>query len=285
VRRLIPALSLVALLPVASSWAQLSPPNKAGVTMGLLSYRVRDVAAHKKFWIRLGATPIKVGQTDVMKFPDVLIFLTQGEPSGGNEGSVVKHVTFRVPNVAEALTKFEAEGLKVQRNRNNLQGYVFTPDGESVEFFQEMTEISGFTVDEGQDDRTAQRFSRKMTVPIATHHVHLYVPEGSEAQAKAWYVDVFGAVPGKRWHYDAADIPGMNLNFSGSPVALAPTRGRTMDHIGFEVKNLEAFCKKLQASGVKIDVPYHKQPTGIASAFLTDPWGTYIELTQGLDRF
>ena len=37
-RRLIPVLSLLALLPVASSWAQLSPPNKAGVTMGLLSY-------------------------------------------------------------------------------------------------------------------------------------------------------------------------------------------------------------------------------------------------------
>ena len=58
-----------------------------------------------------------------------------------------------------------------------------------------------------------------------------------------------------------------------------------MDHIGFEVKNLEAFCKKLEANGVKFDIPYRKIPNaGIADAFLTDPNGAYIELTEGLDR-
>jgi extradiol dioxygenase family protein len=55
-----------------------------------------------------------------------------------------------------------------------------------------------------------------------------------------------------------------------------------LDHIGFEVRNLAAFCKKLEANGVKFDIPYAKQSSGIASAFLTDPWGTYIELTEGL---
>ena len=57
---------------------------------------------------------------------------------------------------------------------------------------------------------------------------------------------------------------------------------RMLDHFGLEVKNLAAFCKKLEANGVKFVVPYTKQPSGIASAFLTDPWGTYIELTEGL---
>jgi hypothetical protein len=51
------------------------------------------------------------------------------------------------------------------------------------------------------------------------------------------------------------------------------------------VKNLEAFCRKLEASGVKFDRPYTKVPQlGLSVAFLTDPWGTYIELTEGLDR-
>ena len=57
-----------------------------------------------------------------------------------------------------------------------------------------------------------------------------------------------------------------------------------MDHIGFEVRDLEAFTKKLEAAGVKFDVPYRKIPSlGISLAFLTDPWGTYIELTEGLE--
>jgi catechol 2,3-dioxygenase-like lactoylglutathione lyase family enzyme len=59
-----------------------------------------------------------------------------------------------------------------------------------------------------------------------------------------------------------------------------------MDHIGFEVKNLEAFCKKLDAQGIKFDSPYRKFPAaGIAVAFLTDPEGAYIELTEGLDQY
>ena len=54
-----------------------------------------------------------------------------------------------------------------------------------------------------------------------------------------------------------------------------------MDHIGFEVKNLEAFTKKLEAQGIKLAVPYRQVPAlGIAIAFITDPWGTYIELNQ-----
>jgi predicted enzyme related to lactoylglutathione lyase len=51
------------------------------------------------------------------------------------------------------------------------------------------------------------------------------------------------------------------------------------------VKNLEAFTKKLEAQGVKFTVPYRQVPAlGIAIAFVTDPWGTSIELTEGLDK-
>jgi len=31
-----------------------------------------------------------------------------------------------------------------------------------------------------------------------------------------------------------------------------------------------------------LDVPFTRLPNGLAIAFLTDPWGTYIELTEGL---
>jgi predicted enzyme related to lactoylglutathione lyase len=56
-----------------------------------------------------------------------------------------------------------------------------------------------------------------------------------------------------------------------------------MDHIGFEVTDIKAFCEKLEADGIKLDRGVTEVPNlGLTIAFLTDPWGTRIELTQGL---
>jgi hypothetical protein len=67
---------------------------------------------------------------------------------------------------------------------------------------------------------------------------------------------------------------------------LVGTAGRAVDHVGFEVRNLEEFCRKLEAKGIKLAAPYRKDPAlnGIATASITDPWGTSIELTEGLDK-
>ena len=281
-KKLAALLSVLVACPISVLGGQLSPPNRAGVAMGHLHYRVREVEANKRFWMALGGTSIKVGETDVVKFPDTLIFLSQGESSGDSLGSVVNHVAFRVRTFAA----LEATGVHVQPLAQFPGvGSVTTPEGERIELFEESSENLVFTLDPGERDAAAERHSRRMTVPIIAHHVHLNVPEGAEANAKTWYVKTFGGVPGKRWHYEAADLPGINMNFSGSTSVQAPTKGRMLDHVGFEVRNLEAFCRKLTSGGVKLDVPYTRQPTGIATAWLTDPWGTSIELTEGLSRF
>ena len=121
-----------------------------------------------------------------------------------------------------------------------------------------------------------------MTVPIVVHHIHRTVPAGAEVQAKEWYARLFApALTVKRWHYEATDLPGINMNFS-SAERTAATKGRMLDHIGFEITGLKAFCVKLQAAGVKLDTPDTTHADGIATAWLTDPWGTSIELTEGL---
>jgi extradiol dioxygenase family protein len=80
-------------------------------------------------------------------------------------------------------------------------------------------------------------------------------------------------------------LPGVNLTFSASDQALVGTKGRSLDHIGFEVDGLEAFCRELEGRGVTFDIPYTEiEDLGIAIAFLTDPFGTYVELSEGLDR-
>ncbi|MBI4521073.1 MAG: VOC family protein [Gemmatimonadetes bacterium] len=273
------ALTLAVLLAPPASWAQLAAPNRTGVAMGHLHYRVRDVEANARFWVALGGTPIKVGDTDAVKFPGVLVLLGEGESSGGSDGSVVNHVAFRVLSLAE----IEAKGFTVQRlPRFPGVASVHTPEGERIELFDNTAENLSFQTDDGLVDPIAERHNRRLEVPIAAHHVHLYLPQGAELEAKAWYGRLFGATPGKRSNYQAVDLPGINLNFSENPGERAPTRGRMLDHIGFEVANLEAFCRRLAAGGVRFDEPYRRDALGIGRARLTDPWGTSIELTEGL---
>jgi extradiol dioxygenase family protein len=162
-------------------------------------------------------------------------------------------------------------------------GSTYTPEGERIELFDDALATNlGFTIDDGGTDAFAARHNRKLDGPIVFHHIHLNVPENQVAAAKEWYAKNFGGVRGKRWHYDAVDLPGININISGVPAAKAPTRGRMLDHIGFEVENLAAFCKRLEKAGLKFDQPYSTLPSGFGLAFLTDPWGTTIELTEGL---
>jgi catechol 2,3-dioxygenase-like lactoylglutathione lyase family enzyme len=278
VARLLGALLLAASGTCA---AQLSPPNATGVAMGHVHYVVRDVEENRKFWLGLGGEAITTPTgTQGVRFPDVYVLLRQGETTAGSEGSVVNHVAFRV----KSLAALEAAGFHVEKNAQ-FPGVasVLTPERERIELFDdELATNLGFTIDGGGTDATAERHNRKIAVPIIAHHIHLYVPEGQVEAAKNWYADHFGGVRGKRWRYDAVDLPGINLNFSSSPMALPGTQGRQLDHIGFEVQNLEAFCKSLEAKGITFNRPYSKLPSGLAIAFLTDPWGTYIELTEGL---
>jgi catechol 2,3-dioxygenase-like lactoylglutathione lyase family enzyme len=264
------------------AWSQLSAPNAMGVAMGHLHYVVRDVPANEKFWIALGGRGSKVGATDVVAFPDVLVFLSQGESSGGTNGSVVNHVAFKV----QSLAALERSGMNVTYLKQ-FPGVasVTSPEGERIELFDETSENLVFTLDPGVKDAAAERHHRKMTVPIVVHHIHLYVPKGAEIQAKEWYARLFGGANGKRWHYEATDLPGINLNFSTAEGTAAPTQGRMLDHIGFEVTNLKAFCGKLVAAGIALDAPYTTHADGIATARFTDPWGTSIELTEGLRQY
>jgi len=258
-RTLTSAIFLLAL--VSTAFSQLPAPNAAGVSMGHYHLNVRDPEAHRAFWTTLGGTPVKLGDMDVIKFPGVLVLFKKAEPTGGTEGSVIGHIGFRVKDLHASLDKWRAAGLKILPGASARQAFVIAPDDVRIEITEDPA----------------------LPVPIANHHIHFYT--GSVDDTKAWYVKMFGAKPGMRGPFQAADLPGVNLTFSLAPGAVAPTKGRALDHIGFEVKDLAEFCKKMEAAGVKFDLPYKNIPSlGLSIAFLTDPWGTNIELTEGLSR-
>jgi extradiol dioxygenase family protein len=107
------------------------------------------------------------------------------------------------------------------------------------------------------------------------------VPQDQIPEIQAWYAKIFGAKPGMRGTNIADDLPGANLSFAKTDTPTVTTKGRVLDHIGFDVTDLDAFAKKLTAAGVKLDRPVTRNDkTGDALAFITDPWGTYIELNE-----
>ena len=278
----LPAVAFVFVLlfagAVPSAFAQIAAPNGAGVAMGHLHYVVRDVEANTAFWVALGGDAAKVGDTVVVTFPDVLVLLEEGESAGGTEGSILNHMAFRVQSLADVA----AAGLEFEDRGSGVTN-VFTPEDERIELFDDTSANLAFTRDDGAGDPVAQRHNEPLVGPIRAHHLHLYLVDDAVEEAQAWYAAMFGGAPGIRWRYDAVDLPGINFNFSYNPDAGgAPTKGRMLDHIGLEVENLERFCRRLQARGVTFDVPYRQSASGIGYAFLTDPWGVTIALTEGL---
>jgi catechol 2,3-dioxygenase-like lactoylglutathione lyase family enzyme len=268
-RNLVLILGVAALFPVRASGAQLAPPNQEGVSMGHLHLLVRDVDVYRKFFIALGGEPTRSGTG--LKFPGVIISFMKGDPSAGTAGSVVNHFAFKVRNMPEAMAKWQAAGLNIEVTQRPDQRFVHTPDDLiRIEFLEDKT----------------------LATPVAFHHIHYYVadpgPGGGSAvtEIQAWYARVFGAKPGKRGTIEAADLPGVNLSIAKSDAPTVGTKGRVLDHIGFEIKDLAAFCKRLEASGIKLDRPLTARPDlGLSLAYFTDPWGTYIELTEGMNKF
>ena len=245
----------------ASLCGQLAVPGDSGVAMGHLHLNSKDPEAQARFWTEvLGAKRGKFANGDVFKLPGVLVMLRASEPSGPSDGTVVNHVGLKVRDLAAALARAEAAKVEIA-SRNAKQAMLVAPGGLRVE----LTEDPG------------------AAAAVENHHIHFYTAEVEKM--RQWYVDTFGAKPGKRGRFEAADLPGVNLSFTPADGPPTGTKGRALDHIGFEVKGLEAFVKKLEAGGVKFDVPYRRLPAlNLAIAFFTDPWGTYIELTEGLDR-
>lgn len=258
----------------------VAAPARAQVSYGHHHLNVTSVDAHKRFWIdALGGRAQKIGEStaEAIAFPGVIVFLTPRAPSAGTKGSVVNHVGFETRDLRAAVDRLKAAGFPMVTRAELPATYDVADDlGRSKAGGSALAFVMG------PDDTKVELIENpSLAAPIAMHHVHFYAPDVPAMQA--WYAKTLGAKPGTRSGMQAADLPGVNLTFNPAPEPVQPTRGRTLDHVGFEVKNLEAFCKELAAAGIKFDRGYTKVPAlGIAVAFLTDPWGTYIELTEGL---
>ena len=256
------AILFASALTASTAAAQPAPFNEIGVTMGHWHIASKDVEANKRLFLAMGGKLFMPGGNPLIMFPGIYINLNLGteKGEGGTPGSVVNHVGFVVKNVQERVAEWKAAGVRVLPGNDNRldQAFVMTPDGVRIEILED----------------------RMQSMPIRHEHVHLFLPEAEISKAQAWYVKTFGGKAGTRNNAPVVDVPGVQLRFATADTKQAPTRGRVLDHIGFDVRDHQAFVKKIEAEGIKLDEPVRKSPTGSTITYITDPWGTRVEIVQ-----
>lgn len=266
--RIAAAAALTFFVLSGSAFAQLVKAKDNRIVFGHLHVHPTSYEVHNKFWIDvLGGARGRVGTMDVALYLDGIVEWESPTwagkpPGGGTKGTVVDHVAFGVTNLRATLDRVKAAGFPVLSQEGPI-AFVMGPDDFKVELIE----------------------VKDQKAPIAMHHIHW---AGSQlADMEAWYVKMLAAKPGKRGSVLESAIPGTGLTFSPSATPVIGTKGRVLDHIGFEVRNLEAFTKELEAMGVKIErlVKTKMAHVGdITIAYITDPFGTYIEFSEGLDK-
>ena len=269
--RILAALFSTLILPcllAAPALGQLAVPNAAGMTYGHVHLNVSDLELHKQIWVdHFGGVMVQKGALTAVRLPNLLVALTARAPTMGTRDTLMDHFGFKVRNMASFLQKWRAAGLEVGPEFIGAEGqsnaYVMLPD----DIYVELQEDQGLSWE------------------ISGYHIHFRTPRHEELLA--WYTDIFGLEVKPRGSITTTtNAPGMNLSFGDSTDARLPTRGAALDHIGFEFDDLEAFCNYLESKGIEFDIPFRDIPSiGLKIAFITDPAGTFIELTQGYDEY
>ena len=261
--------------------------KEAPIRVSHYHLNVSSIAEHKRFWVdTLGGKAGKFGNEETVAFGDVLLFLKQQKPTGGSRGTVLDHIGLASPDVPALAAKVVAAGFRRTVGRETA-ATAAQPAGGVSEVYGRFEYLLG-----PDDVKVEVVTDAKAALPINHHHVHWINP--MYVEMRDWYVKALDATPrtGANTFTDyfaGADLPGIGymLNFFRleREGTLTGTAGRVIDHVGFEVRNLEEFCKKLEAKGIKLTQPYRRQgPLNIPTATMVDPWGTVIELTEGLEK-
>jgi extradiol dioxygenase family protein len=214
--------------------------------MGHVHLIVKDAQASKQLWLKLlGTAPASDTSLDGVSMPGMYVWFHQAAPTGGTDGSTIRDLGLRVRDLNAVLERAARANL-YSRGTSRKSAYLLAPEKVMLE----LTEDS------------------QMTSDVAADHIHLIVTD--LVSARKWYATRFGN-----------PIPGTRLDFIQSDNPMAPTKGRSVDHIGFEVNNLQTYLVGHEVAETNFEIAlkglpgFRPKPT-----FLVDPWGTRIELTE-----
>ncbi|MEX0964572.1 MAG: VOC family protein [Pseudohongiellaceae bacterium] len=194
---------------------------------------------------------------DRVMYGDIAVIFFERDPGAGSVGSGVDHFGFSMPNVADVVAGVVEDGgkqLGELREFSGMQiGFVEDPWGTKIEIIDD-PELRGM------------------------HHLHLSSPDPTGTLA--WYGENFGGEP-EQWK---GALPALNygdilLLVSQARGEVAPTQGRSFDHLGWKFTDLTATEAELKANGVEFSMDPREFRT-IRIAFADGPDGVRIELVE-----
>jgi len=192
--------------------------------------------------------------------PTRMIFLKNATPAPSH-GAAIDHFALSVADVHGQVKALEDSGVRVTAAVSDAPGlgrfaFVEDPWGAKIQLVEEPG---------------ALRF----------HHVHLRMPDPDAA--RSWYLERFGGTRATlKGRLDGIQYGDVWLFLEGG--TSVPSRGHTIDHIGWRMPDLLAKAAELKAKGLTFTTEPHAGPQAahapVLMSFTEDPWGVKIELLQ-----
>lgn len=220
----------------------------------------------------LGCAPSN-RQADAAACHGVEVVFSAAPTLGGTQGTGVNYIAFSVADLAARMSELEAvgvggAGVRLQRFADGSTfsdtagpfslAFIFDPWGTRIALVEDRDKL-GF------------------------HHVHLSAAD--PAATMAWYRDVLGGVPDRL----AGQVNGLRFDdawllVSGHEDGLpAPTEGRTLDHLGFSVADLDEAAPAMREQRVEFEAPPAVPDNGrsdAARAFIAGPDNVRVAVVE-----
>jgi len=225
--------------------------------MGHVHFMLPDISAARHAFLSLGGAYAKdLGPFEIIPFTGAYVLLSKADSIAGSADSVVSSVSFHVRSLPAAVDMCRARGLEIVKSASQCR--IHMPGDVEVELV-ELPSLSD---------------------PIQFYAVN-FSSDASAAMA-AWYGRLLGGEPKPvSPETITVKIPGAELRLTQKNSPGLGTKGRCLDHIGFEVNDLDGVSAKFAAAGVEFETPPRLGRNGVTRvAFCNDPWGTRIELTE-----
>ena len=183
-------IAALVFLFASPAYAQLATPNEAGLRYGHVHLNVSDIEVHKKLWVEhFGGVVVQKGSLTAVRLSGMLVALTERDPTGGSQGTVMDHFGFKVRSLPAFLAKWRAAGLPVTSEFTGAEGFpnafVMAPDEVRVEL---------------QEDQA-------LAVEVAAYHIHFPDTRLRGAAGLVSREPLAGAPPARK-HRDDDECPG-----------------------------------------------------------------------------